>query len=256
MDGGRWSPGIWQNHHLTVKTITKNPIHPTFVRLFTLVINRSLFTFIETLKFKNHFCIYILYKYISYIYWYIISGFGIGFKESSFAFGCPFTTQIVFLKRRTWKHLSYGSPVVKNGKLFDKSPKFNMSNREVKQLKFVNNSMKKICNLICIRIPWFHIAPSPPSKKKKQIAQTLKEYQDGTPHETSRNNPFTNLLRFCFFWFLGWIFWGREGSFWDIYLPHVFGSTFWNPSWYPIACLWPQASELVAWAIFFLGEDP
>ena len=174
MDGGRWSPGIWQNHHLTVKTITKNPIHPTFVRLFTLVINRSLFTFIETLKFKNHFCIYILYKYISYIYWYIISGFGIGFKESSFAFGCPFTTQIVFLKRRTWKHLSYGSPVVKNGKLFDKSPKFNMSNREVKQLKFVNNSMKKICNLICIRIPWFHIAPSPPSKKKNKLLRHLK----------------------------------------------------------------------------------
>ena len=37
------------------------------------------------------------------------------------------------------------------------------------KLKFVNNTMKNICNLICIRIPWFHIAPSPPSKKNKLL---------------------------------------------------------------------------------------
>lgn len=145
--------------------------------------------------------------------------------------------------------------MVKNGKLFDKSPTFNMSNREVKQLKFVNNLMKKICNLICIRIPWFHIAPSPPSKKKKQIARTLKEYQDGTPHETSRNNPFTNLLRFGFFDSLdGFLGGGKAHSETSIY-PHVFANHILEAIMVPQACLWPQASELVAWTIF-LGEDP
>lgn len=156
MDGGRWSPGIWQNHHLTVKTITKNPIHPTFVRLFTLVINRNLFTFMETLKFKK-------------LYEYIISGFGIGLKEGSCAFGCPFTNQIVFLKRPTWKHLSYGSPVVKNGKLFDKSPKFNMSNREVKNWSLSTILWRTYATWSVSEFRDFILHQAPPPKKNKLL---------------------------------------------------------------------------------------
>lgn len=82
--------------------------------------------------------------------------------------------------------------------------------------------MKKICNLIWIRIPWFHIAPSPPTKKKCSDTERISGWHP------SRNIPKQSLYTFIEIWIflIPWMdFWG-EGRL--LILRHLFTPCFWK----------------------------
>lgn len=103
--------------------------------------------------------------------------------------------------------------------------------------------------------PDFILHQAPPPKKKNKLLGHLKNIRMAPLTKHPETIPLQIYWDLDFFDSLdGFLGGGKAHSETSIY-PHVFANHILEAIMVPQACLWPQASELVAWTIF-LGEDP